>query len=313
MSTWQQTAYAARAQQIQTAVFAARHLLEDYSDNGGLTTPDPDSFGFDSADGASDSESASFNSADGDAGFASSWQRFMRKRTFFFSVRSTTHRPTRRVHLYVARKLRLRELRAQQRSAALAAAIGISSDDDADKTSVEQLAWTFSQWGQFVLHRRIRAASLFHRSARFTRAARAYRFGSERELQEALHTFASAVAENAADDDDSSPDVHSNAHEEDSAGAHDVTPIVATSPAIDEVDASHTQAGPIADADEAAASELPSAGVTSHQQSQHGPLYMHPYSPLGLLEAYRLPTTVTDRMICLLCLRLPKLSLVVIA
>ena len=82
--TWQQTAFAARAQQIQTAVFAARHLLEDYSDNGGLTTPDPDSFGFDSADGASDSESASFNSADGDAGFASSWQRFMRKRTFFF-------------------------------------------------------------------------------------------------------------------------------------------------------------------------------------------------------------------------------------
>ena len=68
--TWQQTAFAARAQQIQTAVFAARHLLEDYSDNGGLTTPDPDSFGFDSADGASDSESASFNSADGDAGFA---------------------------------------------------------------------------------------------------------------------------------------------------------------------------------------------------------------------------------------------------
>ena len=67
-----QTAFAARAQQIQTAVLAARHLLEDYSDNGGLATQDPDSFGFDSADGASDSESASFNSADGDAGFASS-------------------------------------------------------------------------------------------------------------------------------------------------------------------------------------------------------------------------------------------------
>ena len=157
------------------------------------------------------------------------------------------------------------------------------------------MTWTFSQWGQFVLHRRIRAASLFHRSARLTRAARAYRFGSERELQKALHTFASAVAENAADDDECSPDVHSNAHEEDSAGAYDVTPIVATSPAIDEVDASHTQAGPIADADEAAASELPSAGVTSHPQSQHGPLYMHPYSPLGLLEAYRLCTYDSDR------------------
>jgi len=63
---WQQTAYAARAQQIQTAVFAARHLREDYSDNSGYTTPDPDSFGFDSYNGASSSESSSFDSADGE-------------------------------------------------------------------------------------------------------------------------------------------------------------------------------------------------------------------------------------------------------
>ena len=42
------TAYAARAIQIQNAFFAARHLLEDYSDNSGYTTPDPDSYEFDS-------------------------------------------------------------------------------------------------------------------------------------------------------------------------------------------------------------------------------------------------------------------------
>ena len=125
----------------------------------------------------------------------------------------------------VDRKLRLRELRAQQRSVALAAAIGISSDDDVDTTSVEQFSWTFAQWGQFVLHRRIRAASLFHRSARLTRAARAYRFGSDRELQEALHTFASAVAENAADADEVPPSADSNAHEEDLAWAPDTTPL----------------------------------------------------------------------------------------
>ena len=66
-------------------------------------------------------------------------------------------------------------------------------------------------------------------------------------------------------------------------------------PVIDEVDAAPTQAGPIAEADEAAASELPSAGDTPHPTSHNGPLYMHPFSPLGLLEAYRLCTYGSDR------------------
>ena len=141
----------------------------------------------------------------------------LRRRKLSFSVRSTHHIPTRRVHLYSARKLRLRHIRAQQRSAALAAVMGISSDDDVDTTSVEQLSWTFSQWGLFVLRRRIRAASLFHRTARLSRAARAYRFGSDRELQGALHTFASAVAEHVADDAVASFDVDSTSEEEASA------------------------------------------------------------------------------------------------
>jgi hypothetical protein len=126
----------------------------------------------------------------------------------------------------------------------------------------------------------MRAASLLYPSARLTRAARAYRFGSDRELQHALHTFASAVEENAAHDETASSAAGRNSDEEASACAQDERPCEhpsTTSPLADPGAAHspdmhaikqeltglaqhHQGAGPIADEDEA--SELPPAVST---------------------------------------------------